>query len=84
MRSRWFWDRPRSGDWNVICDLTGRKLKASQVVERWDGMIVDKRSVEDRHPQDFLRGVKDDQRVPFSRPEQTEVFLGRNRTGDEL
>lgn len=84
MRSSWFHNRPKLGDWNVICDLTGRKLKASQVVERWDGLIVDRREVEDRHPQDFLRGVKDDQRVPFTRPEQPDVFLERNRTGDEL
>ena len=65
-------------------DLTGFKIKASQSAERWDGMIGERDKVEERHPQDFLRGVHEDQRVPFSRPEQTDRFLERNRTGDEL
>lgn len=85
MRGSWFWnERPRLGDWRVIDDLHGRKLYASQVVERWDGLIVPRDECDDRHPQDFLRVPPEQPRVPFSRPDQTEVFLGRNRTGDEL
>jgi len=84
MRSRWFDGVARLGDWKLISDLTGFKIRASQSAERWDGMIGEREKVEERHPQDFLRGVHEDQRVPFSRPEQTDRFLGRNRTGDEL
>jgi hypothetical protein len=84
MRSRWFDSTPRLGDWKVISDLTGFTIRASQAAERWDGMIGERNKVEERHPMDFLRGVKEDQRVPFSRPEQTDRFLERNRTGDEL
>ena len=63
------------GDWNVICDLTGFKLKASQVVKRWDGFIVRRGSSEQRHPQDFLRSVPDDQSVPFSRHVPAPIFI---------
>ena len=84
MRSRWFDSTTKVGDWNLISDLTGFKIKASEAAERWDGMIGEKDKVEERHPMDFFRSVPEDQRVPFSRPEQTDRFLSRNRTGDEL
>jgi hypothetical protein len=30
---------------------------------------------EPRHPQDFVKGVRDDQRVPWVRPEPEPIFL---------
>jgi hypothetical protein len=62
------------GDWNAICDVCGFKFKASTMLKRWDGLMVCKQDYEVRHPQDFIRGIKDDPSVPWSRPE-TDLFI---------
>lgn len=64
----------KDGDFNAICDLTGMKCKASELVKRWDGMMVRRQSVEERHPQDFIRSVPERIAVPFSRP-VADVFI---------
>ncbi len=56
------------GDHNATCDQCGRGFKFSELKKRWDGAIVDKSCFEVRHPQDFVRAVKDDPSVPISRP----------------
>lgn len=56
------------GEFNVICDRCGRKLKSGQVTKEWTGLIVCHRCLDERHPQDFVRGVRDQMSVPFSRP----------------
>lgn len=63
------------GDWNTVCDLSGFKCKASETVLRWDGLRVLRRFSEERHPQDFVRGVRDNPSVPWTRPEQADTFL---------
>jgi hypothetical protein len=62
-------------DWNVICDASGFKVKASETVLQWNGLRVHRRFAEERHPQDFVRGVKDQMNVPWTRPETPDVFL---------
>lgn len=68
-------DYYKHGDWNAICDVCGFKFKASQLRRRWDGFMVCEKDWEPRHPQDFVRGTKDDQSVAFTRPEPTDTFL---------
>lgn len=63
------------GDWNAVCDLSGFECKASETVRRWDGLRVLRRFSEERQPQDFVRGVKDNQSVPWARPEAPDTFL---------
>ncbi len=63
------------GDWNTICDISGFKCKASETVLRWDGLRVLARFSEERQPQDFVRGVRDNPAVPWVRPEQDNDFL---------
>lgn len=59
------------GQWNAFCDRCGEKRKSKDLKKTWDGYYVCPESCwEVRHPQDFLRGVKDDQSVPWTRPEQ--------------
>lgn len=65
----------KKGDWNVTCDLSGFDCKASETVLRWDGLRVLRRFSEERHPQDFVRGVRDNPAVPWTRPEQPDTFL---------
>lgn len=72
-----FIDRPHKtkfvgGDWNVIDDETGFKVKASTVGKQWDGFrLVDPKI---RHPQDFLRSRTERIRTPWARPEVADTF----------
>lgn len=68
----------RHGDFNVICDRTGFKVKASDTRIEWNGLRVRKESYEPRHPQDFVRGRRDDQSVDNPRSEATDGFAGVN------
>lgn len=40
-------------DSNTICDITGFKVKRSQVLKRWDGFYVIADAYHPRHPQDY-------------------------------
>lgn len=68
------------GSWLVLCDRCGFRRKAPQdVVRTWDGLIVcaphtGKECFETRHPQEFVRPVKDNPSVPYTRPEPADVF----------
>lgn len=63
-----------SGGWNVICDSCGKKIKASDAKQRWDGLVVCPEDFEMRQPQDFVKARSDKITVPFSRPRPTDVF----------
>ncbi len=63
------------GQWNFYCDLCGRKEKSSKGRKTWDGFYVCAYHKEMRNPQDFVRGVKDDQTVPWSRSKPADVFV---------
>ena len=60
-----------NGQWNVICDVCGFKFKSNDIHDRWDGLQVCRDDWEARHPMDFQRGFKDDQSVPYTRPDGT-------------
>jgi len=64
-----------SGQWNFTCDLCGKLEKSGKAMKTWDGRYVCSRHREVRNPQDFVRGVKDDQTVPWSRPEPPDQFI---------
>lgn len=68
----------RPGDFWVICDRSGFKVPASQTVVEWTGSRVWRKLSEDRHPQEFIRTAKDDQRVNNPRAEPEDVFLSTN------
>lgn len=65
----------RDGDWNRICDRCGFKYKASDTIKDWQNQILCPSCYEPRHPQDFVRGRRDRQRVPWSRPEPEPIFV---------
>ena len=64
-----------SGDWWIICDSCGRKIKASESLQRWDGFRVCREDWEPRHSMDFIRARADKQAVPFMRPRTTDEFI---------
>ena len=45
--------------WNT-CDRCGFNYREKNMRREWDGAVVCVECVEERHPQDFVRGVKDD------------------------
>lgn len=59
-----------------IDDRTGFKVPLSDLRLEWDQL----RTVDPdrRNPQDFVKGVKDNQALPFARPESPDVFLAEN------
>ena len=65
-----------SGQWNCICDVCGKKIKAGDAKQRWDGFIVCPKDFEQRHPQDFIKARQDKISVPFTRPRPVDVFTG--------
>lgn len=61
------------GEWWVLCDVCQRKARSSEVTKRWDGLIVhadpEEGCFETRHPQEFIRPVRDNYPLPFVRPD---------------
>ena len=64
-----------SGEWWVICDICGKKIKSGESRHRWDGFVVCEKDFEARHPQDFVRARQDKISVPFTRPRPPDVFV---------
>jgi hypothetical protein len=64
------------GDFYRICDRSGFKIRARRTQMEWNGLIVSDKFYEARQPQDFVKGVPDNQTVPYARPRQTNTFLG--------
>ena len=71
------------GPWG-ICDRSGFKVRQRDMVTEWNGLRVARRFSDERHPQDFVRAVPDDQRVPNARPEPTDVFIVTPITAADL
>jgi len=69
-----------SGDWNIICDVCGWKIKASDTKHRWDGRITCRKCWEPRHDADFIKARKVDGSggggsVPWTQPDPPEVSV---------
>jgi len=63
------------GDYNVVCFECGRKRKASYMKKHWQGYWVCPEHWEPRHPQDFVRGIPDNQTPPWTQPEPADSFV---------
>lgn len=63
------------GDWNFRCQECWRKGKSSEGLKRWDGFWVCWRCYEIRNPQDFARGVPDNQNVPWQTGNPPPLFI---------
>ena len=49
----------RPGQWLAICDRCGREYLSSKLRLTWDGLRVDPRCWEARHPQDFVHPIRE-------------------------
>lgn len=65
----------KSGSWNTLCDRCGFKFKAEDLREEWDKLMVCKDCWELRHPQELIRPIQDQNKLPWTRPEGSHVFL---------
>jgi len=66
------------GDYRVLCDASGSKVWASETALTWDRRRVHRRFLGQeatRHPQEFVRAVRDNQSVPNPRPESADQFI---------
>lgn len=68
----------RPGDYYLICDYSGFKIRRSDARMTWDGMLVHRDYWEPRQPQDFVRGRADKIAVENPRPEGEDTFLDTN------
>jgi len=71
-------DHYKKGDWWMIDDFSGEKMRRSEARKTWDGFWVHKDNWEPKHPQLSLKGIKDQQSVKPVRPRPDEFFIGVN------
>lgn len=57
----------------AIDDYTGFKVDLDSLRKDWQGLYTQGPDV--RNPQDFLRGIKDNMALPYSRPEVSNQFV---------
>lgn len=70
--------RFRMGSFYRICDRTGFATRAEDTQMEWNNLIVDRRVFEIRQPQDFVRGISDNQTVPYARPRSPNTWVGNS------
>lgn len=70
-------DTYRKGGYWIIDDRSGERIRATDARREWDGDVVHKDDYEERHPQELMRGRRDNQKPngPI-RPEEIPVFGG--------
>lgn len=64
------------GSFYRICDRTGFATRSSRTKMQWNNIIVREDVYEARQPQDFVKGIPDDQTIPFARPRQVDSYDG--------
>lgn len=71
-------DKYIPGDHYIICERSGFKIRRSHAVKEWTGLLVDRRFVDIRNPQDFVRGRREQIAVEDASPEGADAFLEVN------
>ena len=56
-----------SGKWLAICDVCGLRFYNTDLKKDWRNLYVCHKDFEQRHPQDFVKGVPDNPAVDWSR-----------------
>lgn len=68
------------GQWKAVCDRCGKDYLARQLRQEWNGLRTcsgpgTSDCWEPRHPQEFVKGKRDRQAPPWTRPEADDVFI---------
>jgi hypothetical protein len=61
---------------NAIDPASGFKVKLSDLVKQWDGELIDRRFVDRRNPQDFMRSIPE-RPLTVTRPEPAIVLVAQ-------
>ena len=69
-------DNYKPGDHWVIDDQTGQKVRASETQRQWNGLVVDRRNFETRHPQELIRARREQLQVKDPRPRPIDLIIG--------
>ena len=65
----------KPGLYLFICDRCGTPYLSRNGLKEWNNLFVCRTCYEPRQPQDFVKGLVDDQRVEIARPRQANVFI---------
>jgi hypothetical protein len=57
------------------CQRCSFEYKYNDLRKEWTGLYVCEYCYDPRHPQDYVKAVPDDMRVPYTRPENTTVSV---------
>jgi len=64
------------GQWNALCHICGAKKKSGDLVKHWQGFYCCPHHPGiTRHPQDFVRGIPDNQAAPWTQPAPADRFV---------
>jgi len=63
------------GRHKFVCQKDGKEYYSEDKRIQWDGLIVYKKNLDQRHPQDFVRAVKEDVSVKNPSPEGEDTFI---------
>ena len=63
------------GQWKFTCALCGKSGKSGKAVKTWDNQYVCASHKEERNPQDFLRGIKENLALPWTSPAGIDQFV---------
>ncbi len=77
----------KRGSYNAVCDGCGFNYKKGKLQKRWDGLMVCMLCFEQRHPQDYVKGRRDQFALPWTRPVIAPEFIPDNldiRLYDEI
>ena len=76
----------RPGDYLAICDICGLRGYASEMQLNWKKQFVHSTTCfEEKHEQYIPpKPLGESQKVPVSRPEQTDTFITDKITADDL
>jgi hypothetical protein len=67
----------------AIDPLSGFEIAHSELVRNWDGDLVARQFADKRHPQDYVRGVKEQIALPNPRPEPPEEYMAVTITTED-
>lgn len=65
-----------AGTWYRRDDRSGFKCRSFDTEKEWNGLWIRRDMFEERQPQDFVRGIADEQAVPEPRPTPAALYLG--------
>jgi hypothetical protein len=72
-------DSPQRG----ICQRSGFDYPMHELVREWTGLLVHRRFVDTRNPQDFVTGVRESPPPRVSSPEPPDAFLATQITSKD-